>query len=243
MAARLREVQARHGPDSVAVYQGNPSVHNSGTLLSAGGFVRALGSRSRYSATSMDQLPHHFAAAEMFGHPLLLPIPDIDRTDYFLMLGANPLASNGSIMTAPGMRGRLKAVRGRGGKVVLLDPRRTESAEVADEHHFIRPGSDALLLLALLNVIFAEKLDQPGRLAEFTDGLDELKAAAEPYTPEKVAPATGRGRRDHPPPGPRVCRRAACRGLRAHRPEPPGVRRAVSVAAQCPESGHRQPGP
>ena len=191
VAARLREVQARHGQDSVAVYQGNPSVHNSGTLLSAGGFVRSLGSRSRYSATSMDQLPHHFAAAEMFGHPLLLPIPDIDRTNYFLMLGANPLASNGSIMTAPGMRSRLKAVRERGGKVVLIDPRCTESAESADEHHFIRPGSDALLLLALLNVIFAEKLDKPGRLSEFTDGLEELKTAAEAFTPEKVAQATG----------------------------------------------------
>ena len=191
VAARLREVQAKHGPDSVAVYQGNPSVHNSGTLLSAGGFVRALGSRSRYSATSMDQLPHHFAAAEMFGHPLLLPIPDIDRTDYFLMLGANPLASNGSIMTAPGMRGRLKAVRERGGKVVLLDPRRTESADSADEHHFIRPGSDALFLLALLNVVFAEKLDKPGRLIEFTDGLEQLKTAAEAFTPQRVERATG----------------------------------------------------
>ncbi|TSA86379.1 molybdopterin-dependent oxidoreductase [Deinococcus detaillensis] len=191
VAARLREVQAKHGPDSVAVYQGNPSVHNSGTLLSAGGFVRSLGSRSRYSATSMDQLPHHFAAAEMFGHPLLLPIPDVDRTDYFLMLGANPLASNGSIMTAPGMAGRLKAVRARGGKVVLLDPRRTESAAAADEHHFIRPGSDALFLLALLNVIFAEDLAEVGRLAEFTDGLNELRAAAEPFTPQRVAAATG----------------------------------------------------
>ncbi|AZI42403.1 molybdopterin oxidoreductase family protein [Deinococcus psychrotolerans] len=191
VAARLREVQAKHGPDSVAVYQGNPSVHNSGTLLSAGGFVRSLGSRSRYSATSMDQLPHHFAAAEMFGHPLLLPIPDVDRTDYFLMLGANPLASNGSIMTAPGMAGRLKAVRARGGKVVLLDPRRTESAAAADEHHFIRPGRDALFLLALLNVIFAEDLAEVGRLAEFTDGLDELRAAAEPFTPQRVAAATG----------------------------------------------------
>ncbi|AWN22255.1 dehydrogenase [Deinococcus irradiatisoli] len=191
VAARLREVQARHGQHSVAVYQGNPSVHNSGTLLSAGGFVRALGSRSRFSATSMDQLPHHFAAAEMFGHPLLLPIPDIDRSDYFLMLGANPLASNGSIMTAPGMASRLKAVRQRGGKVVLIDPRRTESAAYADEHHFIRPGSDALLLLAFLNVIFAEQLDRPGRLAEFTDGLEELQTAAVPFTPERVAPVTG----------------------------------------------------
>ncbi len=243
VAARLREVQAKHGPHSVAVYQGNPSVHNSGTLLSAGGFVRALGSRSRFSATSMDQLPHHFAAAEMFGHPLLLPIPDIDRSDYFLMLGANPLASNGSIMTAPGMAGRLRALRQRGGKVVLLDPRRTESAAYADEHHFIRPGSDALLLLSLLHVIFAEELDSPGRLADFTDGIAELKVAAAPYSPERVAAATGMDGGGYSPPGPRVRRRAERRGLRAHRAEFAGLRRAVPVAAQRAESGDRQPRP
>ena len=122
VASCLQAVREQHGPDAVASFQGNPSVHNSGTLLSAGAFLKALGSRNRFTATSTDQLPHHFAGAEMFGHPLLLPIPDVDRTDFLLMLGANPAASNGSILTAPGMRERLKAIRERGGRVVLLDP-------------------------------------------------------------------------------------------------------------------------
>ncbi|ULH15181.1 molybdopterin oxidoreductase family protein [Deinococcus sp. KNUC1210] len=187
---RLKAVQAQHGPDAVGVYQGNPSVHNSGTLLSAGGFLKALGTRNFYSATSVDQLPHHRAALEMLGHPLLLPIPDVDRTDFLLMMGANPAASNGSILTAPGLKERLKAIHGRGGRVVLLDPRRTESAAYA-EHHFIRPGTDAALLLSLLHVIFAEQLEKPGRLLDFTDGLDALRAAALPYSPEAVAQQTG----------------------------------------------------
>ncbi|NTX98951.1 molybdopterin-dependent oxidoreductase [Deinococcus sp. JMULE3] len=191
VARRLRGVQAAHGPDSVATFQGNPSVHNSGTLLTAGAFLKALGTRSRYSATSTDQLPHHYAAAEMFGHPLLLPIPDVDRTDFLLMLGANPLASNGSILTAPGMRERLRAIRERGGRVVLLDPRRTESAAHASEYHPIRPGSDALFLMALLQVILSEGLSRPGRLADFTDGLDDLHTVAASYTPEAVQAATG----------------------------------------------------
>jgi len=191
VARRLRGVQAAHGPDSVATFQGNPSVHNSGTLLTAGAFLKALGTRNRYSATSTDQLPHHYAAAEMFGHPLLLPIPDVDRTDFLLMLGANPLASNGSILTAPGMRERLRAIRERGGRVVLLDPRRTESAAHASEYHPIRPGSDALFLMALLQVILSEGLARPGRLADVTDGLEDLHDVAAPYTPEAVQAATG----------------------------------------------------
>ena len=190
VAAELQQAQDAHGPDAVGIYQGNPSVHNSGTLLSAGGFVKALGTHNRFSATSVDQLPHHRAALEMLGHPLLMPIPDVDRTDFLLMMGANPAASNGSILTAPGMRQRLKAISGRGGRVVLLDPRRTESAQYS-EHHFIRPGTDAALLLSLLNVIFAEKLENPGRLSEFTDGLDALWTAALPYPPERVAGFTG----------------------------------------------------
>ncbi|GGR91973.1 molybdopterin-dependent oxidoreductase [Deinococcus sedimenti] len=191
VARRLQDVQTAHGADSVATFQGNPSVHNSGTLLTAGAFLKALGTRTRFSATSTDQLPHHYAAAEMFGHPLLLPIPDLDRTDFLLMLGANPLASNGSIMTAPGMRDRLRAIRDRGGRVVLLDPRRTESAAHATDYHPIRPGTDALFLLALLNVILSEGLARPGRLADLTDGLDDLPAAAAPYTPEATEAATG----------------------------------------------------
>ncbi|WP_424949961.1 molybdopterin-dependent oxidoreductase [Deinococcus sp.] len=190
VAAELKRVRGAYGPDAVGVYQGNPSVHNSGTLLSAGGFLKALETRNRFSATSVDQLPHHRAALEMLGHPLLMPIPDIDRTDFLLMMGANPAASNGSILTAPGIRQRLKAIAARGGRVVLLDPRRTESAEFS-EHHFIRPGSDAALLLALLNLIFEEGLERPGRLEAFTDGLDALRAAALPFSPERVAAFTG----------------------------------------------------
>ncbi|MFC6751249.1 molybdopterin-dependent oxidoreductase [Deinococcus aquaticus] len=191
VAAQLRAVREQHGADAVATFQGNPSVHNSGTLLSAGAFLKALGSRSRYTATSIDQLPHHFAGAEMFGHPLMLPIPDVDRTDFFLMMGANPLASNGSIMTAPGIRDRLKAIRARGGRVVLLDPRRTESAEYATDFHHIRPGTDALFLLALLNEVFASGLQRTAHLGGVMTGLGALKAAAAPFTPEAVEARTG----------------------------------------------------
>ena len=188
---RLRDVVARHGDDAVAVYLGNPGVHNSGTFLGAGGFLRGLRTRNRFSATSVDQLPHHRAAVEMFGHPLLLPIPDVDRTDYFLVLGANPLVSNGSIMTAPGMRTRIKAVQSRGGRVVVVDPRRTETAQVADEHHFIRPGTDALFLLAVIDTVFESGGAKLGRLAQFTDGFDELRAAARAFPPARVAVRTG----------------------------------------------------
>ena len=191
VATRLTEIVGTHGHDAVAIYQGNPSVHNSGTLLGAGGFLRALKTTNRFSATSIDQLPHHRAAVEMFGHPLLLPIPDIDRTDYFLVMGANPLASNGSIMTAPGMRDRIAAIRARGGRVVTIDPRRTETAHAASEHHFIRPGTDALFLLALIHDIFATDRADLARLAPFTDGLDDLRTACAPYSPERVAAQTG----------------------------------------------------
>jgi anaerobic selenocysteine-containing dehydrogenase len=190
-AERLRAVQREHGRDAVAVYQGNPTVHNYGSLLYAPGFVRALGTRNRYSATSVDQLPHHLAAYFMFGHYLLLPIPDLDRTDFFLVLGANPAVSNGSLMSAPGAARRIEAIRKRGGVVVVVDPRRTETAALADLHHFIRPGTDALLLLALLNVVFTEGLEKPGRLADFTEGLDAVRALAAGFSPERAAPATG----------------------------------------------------
>ncbi|HEU4884116.1 MAG TPA: molybdopterin-dependent oxidoreductase [Longimicrobium sp.] len=191
VAVRLRAVQRAHGRDAVAVYQGNPTVHNYGSLLYAPGFIRALGTRNRFSATSVDQLPHHLAAYYMFGHQLLIPIPDLDRTDFFLVLGANPAVSNGSLMSAPDAAGRIKAIRRRGGTVVVIDPRRTETADLADRHHFIRPGTDALLLLALLHVTFAEGLEKPGRLAELTEGLDAARAVAADFPPERVAAVTG----------------------------------------------------
>ena len=191
VAAALRHQREAHGPHATAWYAGNPSVHNSGTQLAAPGFLRALGSRSLFSASSVDQLPHHFAAWQLYGHPLLLPVPDLDRTDHWLILGGNPLVSNGSLMTAPDVAKRLQAIQARGGKVVVVDPRRSETAAKADAHHFIRPGTDVFLLLAMTQVLFAENLVKPGRLADITDGIEALGAAVAEYTPEHVSAVTG----------------------------------------------------
>src|SRR5215471_6246433 len=191
VAGRLLDIQARHGRDAVAIYLGNPNVHSLGAMTHGLPFIRALRTHNRYSATSVDQLPHHLAATTMFGHMLVLPIPDIDRTQFFLALGANPLASNGSLMTAPGMPNRLKALKARGGRLVVVDPRRTETAALADSHLFIRPGTDALLLAALVHTILEEKLERPGRLTDFMDGLEQVRAAVAPFVPERVAAPTG----------------------------------------------------
>lgn len=190
-AGRLHEIQAARGRSAVAMYQGNPVVHNYGAVIFGQLFARALGTHSHFSATSVDQLPQMLAAFLMYGHQLLMPVPDIDRTQHFLILGANPLASNGSVMTAPGMRRRLIDLRARGGKVVLVDPRRTETAAFADRHLAIRPEADALFLLGMLHTIFAEGLARPGRLAAFTDGLDVLERVAADWSPETVQDAVG----------------------------------------------------
>jgi anaerobic selenocysteine-containing dehydrogenase len=189
--ARLRPIMDQHGRDAVALYAGNPSVHNTSTALYGPVFYKALSTKNFYTASTVDQLPKHFTSGYLFGHPLSIPVPDIDHTDHLLLLGANPLVSNGSLMTMPDARGRLRAIQRRGGKVVVIDPKRTRTAELADEHHAIRPGTDALLLFALAQVLFAENLVNPGRLAEHLTGLDEVRALAEPFTPEAVAPATG----------------------------------------------------
>lgn len=191
VALNLKRIQAKHGRHSVATYLGNPTVHSYGALLFAPPFLRSLHTRNKFSATSVDQLAHHVAGYLMFGHQLLIPIPDLDRTKFLLMIGANPAASNGSLMTAPGMPQRLKDIRARGGKVVLIDPRRNETASLVDEHLFIRPGTDALLLLALLHVVFEEGLTRLGPLASFTDGVETLREITSDLSPEKVAPITG----------------------------------------------------
>jgi anaerobic selenocysteine-containing dehydrogenase len=191
VADRLLAIQRAHGRDSVALYQGNPTVHNHGTMLFGQLLSRSLRTKSRFSATSLDQLPQMLAALTMFGHQLLIPIPDVDRTDYMLILGANPVASNGSLMTAPGIERRLKAIRARGGKIVVVDPRFTETSKLADRHLFIRPGSDALLLLALIDVVFRDRGPKLGALTAFTDGVDRLRTVASEYPPERVEAATG----------------------------------------------------
>src|SRR5829696_4364538 len=193
VAANLKRVQAKHGRHSVAVYIGNPTVHNYGSLLFLPGFIRSLHTRNRFSATSVDQLAHHFAAFFMFGHQLLLPVPDLDRTDFLLIMGGNPAASNGSMMTAADIPGRLRAIRKRGGRVILIDPRRTETARLADQHIFIRPGTDVLLLLGMLHVIYAENLVRLDRLAQFTDGVEIIGALVADYSPDKTASITGIG--------------------------------------------------
>ena len=190
----LKRVHAKYGRNSIATYLGNPTVHNYGALLFAPGFLRSLHTRNRFSATSVDQLAHHLSAYLMFGHQLLLPVPDIDRTNFFLILGANPAVSNGSMMTAPGVARRLQEIRQRGGKVILIDPRRTETARLADRHLFIKPSTDVLLLLALLHVVFDEGLTAIGPsapLAAFTRGVDVIGKLVAEFPPDKVAAITG----------------------------------------------------
>ena len=191
VARRLVAIQREHGADAVASYFGNPQVHSYGGLLGGGKFLRTLRSRNRYSATSVDQLPHHLAAYLLYGHQLLIPVPDIDRTQFFLVIGGNPVVSNGSLMTAPGMPRRLKDLRARGGRLVVVDPRRTETAALADAHLFITPGSDALLLLSMLQVLFAEGRVASGVLADHLDGLDAVRDMVQAFTPEATAVATG----------------------------------------------------
>ena len=187
----LVRTRRRHGRDAVAMYYGNPVAHNLGLMTHALPFARALRTRNVYSASSADQLPQMMAALHMFGHFGLIPVPDIERTDLFLIFGANPLVSNGSLMSAPDMRRRLAGIRARGGRVVVVDPRRTETADVANEHIAIQPGTDALLLAAMLHVVLSEKLARLGRLEGHVKNLDRLAAFVRDVTPERVARRTG----------------------------------------------------
>ena len=191
VAKNLKGINAKYGRNSIGTYLGNPNVHNYGALLFAPGFLRSLRTRNRFSATSVDQLAHHVASFLMFGHQLLLPIPDIDRTKLFLVLGANPAVSNGSMMTAPGMGRRLQELQRRGGRMILIDPRQNETARLADQHLFIRPGTDVLLLLALLHVVFEEGLTRPGPLASLPKGLEQIASLVKEFPPESVAAITG----------------------------------------------------
>jgi anaerobic selenocysteine-containing dehydrogenase len=174
------------------VYLGNPNAHALSNQLYGRVLLKGVGTRNLYSASTVDQYPKQMASALMFGTGTTVPVPDLDRTGYVLMLGANPLQSNGSLMTSPDVRGRLRAIRARGGKLVVIDPRRTRTAEEADEHHFIRPGTDAHFLFALAHVLFEEGLARPGeRLEAMSAGLEDVRRLARPFTPEAAAPATG----------------------------------------------------
>ena len=188
---QIKKIQEKYGNDAVATYQGNPNVHNLGAMLYGGPFLKSLKTKQKYSATSADQLPHHIASLKMFGHQMLIPIPDIERTDYLLILGANPGASNGSLLTAPGFSKKIKNIQKRGGEVINIDPRYTETSKISSNHFFINPGKDALLLLSLLHVIFEQGIDEKTHLSNHLKGLNEIKEIVKKYPPQKTASIIG----------------------------------------------------
>jgi len=191
--AGLTQAIRAGGPDAVAVYLGNPNAHNVTSTFYLPALVRALGTRYRFSASTVDQMPQQVALGLMYGTELSVPVPDIDRTDLFVVIGGNPLVSNGSLMTVPDMPGRVRALKARGGRMIVVDPVRTRTAVAADEHVRIRPGSDVLLLAAIVNVLFAEDLVDLGAAGPWVDahavaGVRELTAA---FTPAAVTGVTG----------------------------------------------------
>jgi anaerobic selenocysteine-containing dehydrogenase len=190
-AEGLTRIREAGGPDAVAFYRGNPAVHDFATLLGAQVLTRALGSKNVFSAGPNDTWPRYVQSGSMYGGPLRATVPDVDRTDYLLVVGANPRVSNGSLMTAPGIRNRLAALRERGGRLVVVDPRRSETAECADEHHFIVPGADAAFLLAMLNVLVCEGPVSLGRCDGLVDGLDAVERVVARLPPERVAARCG----------------------------------------------------
>ena len=193
VADRLGEVVRTHGGASVGVYFGNPNAHTVAGSLYAPLVIRALGTRQVYSASTLDQMPKHVALGLMFGSPVAFTVPDLDRTDYLVIIGANPLVSNGSLATAADFPGKLRALHKRGGKLVVIDPARTRTAELADRHLALRPGTDGALLLAIVHVLFEEGLVEPdlGGIAEHVNGADEIRALADEFAPAAVASHCG----------------------------------------------------
>ena len=190
-AEKLVASQREHGENSVGFFAGNPGVHNYGNMTHGSSLRRAVKTRNHFSATSLDQLPHHLASYMMYGHQFFLPIPDIDNSMLMLVLGGNPMASNGSMMTVPNAPKRFKALQQRGGCFIVIDPRRSETALIADQHHFIRPGKDAYLLMAIINTLFSEGWVQPSHLGSLLDGLADIEAASRSFTLEIAESQTG----------------------------------------------------
>ena len=188
---RLPPIIAKHGADAVALTLGNPVVHKAGLMLYTPRLGRALGSKNVFSASTLDQMPKHLSSGLMFGDFLSIPVPDIERTDLLLMLGANPMVSNGSLWTVPNFRDKAKAMRARGGRLIVVDPRRTETARASDQHIFIRPGGDVFLLLGMVHTLFAEKLVRLNRLEPHVAGMDALQQAVAAFAPERTSSRCG----------------------------------------------------
>ncbi|MFI8366702.1 molybdopterin oxidoreductase family protein [Streptomyces sp. NPDC085466] len=188
IAARIRPLIEDYGPDALGIVLGNPNVHTMAGALYPPLLLRATGTSNLFTASTLDQMPKHVSSGLLFGDPFAVPVPDLDRTDHLLVVGANPLDSNGSLCTAPDFPGRLAALRRRGGTLTVVDPRRTRTARLADRHLAPRPGTDALLLAALVHTLFAEDLTAPGALADRTEGIGQVRDAVQEFTPEAVAP-------------------------------------------------------
>lgn len=193
IAQRLGAVIAEHGGASVGVYLGNPNAHTIAGSLYAPLIIKGLGTRQVFSASTLDQMPKHVALGLMFGSPVAFTVPDLDRTDYLVVIGANPMVSNGSLATAADFPGKLRALRKRGGKLVVIDPARTQTAKLADRHLAPRPGTDAALLFAVVHVLFAEGLVDLGRLSEHVTGVEDVRTLADEFSPEAVEAACGVG--------------------------------------------------
>ena len=188
VADNLARIVNEHGDDALGIYLGNPNAHSLGSMTHGTAMFKSFRTRNRFSATSVDQLPHQLVAHLMFGHQLFLPIPDIDRTSWFLVIGANPMASNGSLMTVPDFPNRVRELHARGGRMIVLDPRHTETARVADEHHFVRPGSDAFVLLAMLHVLTTGTTPA---VASYVDGLATVVGLVADFSPERAEAMSG----------------------------------------------------
>ncbi|AZQ33707.1 molybdopterin oxidoreductase family protein [Streptomyces cyaneochromogenes] len=189
VAAGLRPVVERYGPNAVGVVLGNPNVHTMAGALYPPVLIAGLRTRSLFTASTVDQMPKHVSSGLLYGDANAIPVPDLDHTDHLLLIGANPLESNGSLCTAPDFPGKLKALKARGGTLTVIDPRRTRTAKLADRHLAIRPGTDALLLAAMAYVLFEEDLVDTGELTPHLQGLTELPDAVRDFTPEAVAAA------------------------------------------------------
>jgi anaerobic selenocysteine-containing dehydrogenase len=187
VAAGIGAVTRAYGGEAVGIYLGNPNVHTMAGGLYPGQIVAALGTRSVFTASTLDQMPKHVSCGHLFGGPNAIPVPDLDRTDHLLLLGANPLVSNGSLATAADFPGKLRALRRRGGRLTVIDPHRTRTAQAADRHVAPRPGTDAALLLAMVHVLFAEGLTDPGETGAHLLGIEEVRALAADFAPEEVA--------------------------------------------------------
>ncbi|RZI86561.1 MAG: molybdopterin oxidoreductase family protein, partial [Microbacterium sp.] len=174
--------------NALGIYVGNPNAHSLGSMTHGFELIKTFKTRNKFSASSVDQIPHMYVGMLQFGHQLLLPVADLDNTSYFLVFGANPMASNGSLMTVPDFPNRVRELKARGGRMVVFDPRRTETAKVATEHHFIRPASDAVVLMAMVNTMITEGLTDP---PAYVDNLDALQAAIADFTPEYAASVSG----------------------------------------------------